>query len=108
MNGVNNRITTGGYTYDANGNMTALPGQALSYDVANRTTQIRPSGGGTEFYTYGSDNHRVWKKRPDGSEEIYLYGALGELLGTYTPSGSHMKPHLLFDLAVKPPPPEKK
>ncbi len=34
----NNRITTGGFGYDANGNVTQMPGVtgALTYDVANR------------------------------------------------------------------------
>jgi hypothetical protein len=40
---------------------------------------------------YGPDNRRIYKKKPDGTEELYMYGVFGERLGTYpfarTPSG---------------------
>jgi hypothetical protein len=30
-NGLTNRIATPGYGYDANGNLTSMPGQVMSY-----------------------------------------------------------------------------
>jgi hypothetical protein len=42
-----------------------------------------PTSGGTEYYSYGPDNMRVWKKPPSGPEEVYFYGALGEKLGRF-------------------------
>lgn len=90
LGAADNRIN--GYTYDANGNMTTPPGlTTASYDVENRMTTASPASGGTEYYVYGPDNQRVYKKKPDGTEELYMYGAFGERLGTYpfarTPSG---------------------
>ncbi len=37
-----NRISSNGFGYDANGNLTAMTGMAMSYDVANRVTQAGP------------------------------------------------------------------
>ena len=39
VNPATNRITTGGYSYDANGNLTAMPLLTMRYDVENRLTQ---------------------------------------------------------------------
>jgi len=79
-----NRLTGSGFTYDAAGNLTATPGNALvlSYDGANRVVQATSSMYGTQNYGYGPDNRRVW----DGA--VYLYGAEGEELGRYTTSTS--------------------
>ena len=70
-----NHISTAGYGYDANGNMTSMGGQTFSYDVENRL-----SNGGT--YGYGLDNRRV----VNGSS-YYLYGPDGQKLGTYQVTG---------------------
>ena len=42
-----------------------------------------PTSGGTEYYSYGPDNMRVWKRPPSGNEEVYFYGAQGEKLGRF-------------------------
>jgi hypothetical protein len=39
----------------------------------------------SEFYGYGPQNHRVWKKEPSGSEEIHFFAPNGNHLGTYKP-----------------------
>jgi hypothetical protein len=67
---ANNQISTGGYLYDNNGNLTTMAGTTLVYDVRNRAASISPSGGGTEKYSYAPDNARVWKQKPDGHQEI--------------------------------------
>ncbi len=71
-----NRITTSGYSYDSNGNLTAMPSLALSYDVENRLVQA--VGSGTERYVYDPGNLRVWKEGL-----VYFYGIEGNLLATY-------------------------
>ena len=76
-----NRITTGGYSYDANGNLTAMPSLALIYDVENRVAQT--VGSGTEQYVYDPGNLRVWKHQANGWNLVYFYGIDGNLLGTY-------------------------
>ncbi len=71
-----NRITTGGYSYDSNGNLTAMPSLALSYDVENRVAQT--VGSTTKRYVYDPGNLRVWKEG-----HVYFYGIEGNLLTTY-------------------------
>jgi RHS repeat-associated protein len=76
VNPATNRITTGGYSYDSNGNLTAMPNLTLSYDIENRLVQA--VGSGTERYVYDPGNQRVWKEG-----KVYFYGVEGNLLGTY-------------------------
>jgi len=87
---ANNRITTSGYGYDSNGNLTTRPGETLTYDNDNRLTQA--SGGyGTEKYSYTPPNQRVWRKLANGTEEYYFYGVGGDRLGTYVLYGGLFK-----------------
>jgi hypothetical protein len=51
-----NRVNA--YTYDLNGNVTAMPGKTLSWDVLNRMTQVVESGG-TEEYDYARSGQRM-------------------------------------------------
>jgi len=83
---ANNRLSTSsGYGYDATGNLTAGPGFLYTtYDVQNRMATFVPTSGGTEYYSYGPDNIRMWKKPPSGAEEVYFYGAQGEKLGRFS------------------------
>jgi hypothetical protein len=72
VNPATNRLTT--TTYDANGNDLGLG----TYDRLNR---LVTASGAT--YDYDAGNKRIWKKKPDTSEEYYFY--LGnQRLGTYT------------------------
>jgi hypothetical protein len=68
------------YGWDANGNMTSSPGGATTYDVESRVT----SAGGDQ-YAYAPGNKRIWKKKPDGTEELYFYSISAQKLGTYKP-----------------------
>ena len=77
------RITSSGYTYDSNGNLTAMPGSTFVYDIENRMVQVTSSG--SEYYGYDPSNRRVWKTTTtDGAGKIFFYGAMGELMGTYS------------------------
>jgi len=69
-----------GLTYDANGNQTTLNGVSMAYDVDNR---LMTYGSNDEQYAYAPDNQRVWKKRSDGSEEVYFYSVSGQRLGIF-------------------------
>jgi hypothetical protein len=60
VNPATNRITTGGYSYDANGKLPSMP--TLSYDIENHLVQA--VGSGTERYVYDSGNRRVWTAPP--------------------------------------------
>ena len=79
-----NRITPGlQVSYDNNGNMTQ--GGYLAYDVANRMKSAIVEGG-TIYYGYDSANRRIYYRSTSNAETIYLYGADGKKLGTYTVS----------------------
>jgi RHS repeat-associated protein len=86
VNTANNRVSSA--TYDLNGNMTSGVGATLAYDVANRMVSAQEVSGGIEYYGYAADNKRVYRKLPNGSEEITLYGAQGEKLGVYAPGST--------------------
>jgi RHS repeat-associated protein len=82
-NASNNRITSTGYSYDDNGNLTAMPNLTMSYDVENRLAQAQTPAV-TENYRYAPSGQRVWKQK-SGSNEWYFYGVDGRLIGTYVP-----------------------
>jgi RHS repeat-associated protein len=74
-----NRISTTGFQYDANGNLTAAPGGAsYTYDGENRLTQT-----GGETYIYNHANQRICRGI---CSEVYSYGVSGETLGRYQPN----------------------
>jgi RHS repeat-associated protein len=75
---ANNHITSPGFSYDGNGNLTAMPGLNLSYDYDNRLVCAT-----TECYGYDPENRRVVKQLNDYSAEVYFYGVGGEKLATY-------------------------
>jgi len=76
VNATTNRIN--GDSYDTNGNLISSAQGGGQYDGENR---LVASVG--DNYAYGVGNLRVWKSKPDGTEELHIYGASGERLGTY-------------------------
>ncbi|MGH9631655.1 MAG: RHS repeat domain-containing protein, partial [Bryobacteraceae bacterium] len=77
-----NRIASAGYSYDANGNMTSMPGlSGMQYDSYNRLISVG-AGESTETYSYSPDNKRVRKKHPNGGEVFYFHMG-GQLMGEY-------------------------
>ncbi len=82
INPANNRITTAGFSYDSNGNLTATPTMSLGYDVENRLVRVDED---VDLYAYAPDNKRLWKKTGT-AEEVYFYGVGGMKLGTYKPA----------------------
>jgi len=83
-----NRVNTSQYGYDANGNMTAMPGASggLTYDVDNRLLDVNMNGS-LENYSYLADNKRAWKQTNQSGavvEQYYLYGVGGQRIATYS------------------------
>ena len=76
----NNRIVGSGFGYDANGNMTQMPGVTgtMTYDVANR---LKTAAG--ETYSYGADNRRHWKTS-GGTQTWTYWGIDGRMAGEFT------------------------
>ena len=70
-----NWMTNQGASYDANGNLTAMPGLTMSYDTDNR--MISNSSG--DSYLYDASGQRV-KKTNGYNTSIYFYGIDGNLL----------------------------
>jgi RHS repeat-associated protein len=81
VNGTTNRQV--GVSYDLNGNV-ANDGRAYTWDIENRLVAAATVNG-PEEHGYGADNRRLWRKKPDGTIEVYLYGPDGMLLGVYNP-----------------------
>ena len=71
VNAVNNHITTTGYSYDANGNLTNDGVNTLAYDAENRmVSSSGSSGSGTYFYA-ASGLRAV--KVSGGTTTVYLF-----------------------------------
>ncbi|MCI0718594.1 MAG: hypothetical protein L0338_06410, partial [Acidobacteria bacterium] len=83
ISGVTNRIVSSGYVYDANGNVTALPGQTLRYDAENRLVEVTSGSFGTERYGYNPNNERVYKLDANGSASFFMYSPAGEWVETF-------------------------
>src|SRR6266852_702741 len=73
MNAATNRITTSGYAYDANGNMTqdGPSANTLVYDAENRLLSAT-NGGSSGSYSYDGNNLRV-SKSSGGTSTVYLF-----------------------------------
>lgn len=90
-----NRISSFGYAYDANGNLTNMPHQnaQMTYDSSNRMTRFSDLND-AESYQYAPDNKRIWRSKgctyynqATGNNEprpqIIFYSAFGQKLGEY-------------------------
>lgn len=60
------------YTYDANGNMLAGGGRALTWDIHNRLVQVVDKRGTVSTYDYDGSGKRV--KQVDGAVTTYYFG----------------------------------
>ncbi|MEJ1932848.1 RHS repeat-associated core domain-containing protein, partial [Nostoc sp. NIES-2111] len=90
-----NRISSFGYAYDANGNLTNMPQQnaQLSYDSSNRMTRFSDLND-AESYQYAPDNKRIWRSKgctyynqatgiQEPRPQIIFYSVFGQKLGEY-------------------------
>jgi RHS repeat-associated protein len=71
VSATTNRITSGGYAYDANGNMTNDGTNTLVYDAENRTLSST-NGSASGTYTYDGNGLRV-KKVSGGITTITIF-----------------------------------
>ena len=84
-----NRITTSGYAYDPNGNMTNDGSNTLSYDAENRL--ITSSGSlGSATYTYDGNNLRV-KRTSSGVTSVIIYSG-GKYIADYASGAAPSSP----------------
>jgi RHS repeat-associated protein len=95
VDGNTNRISSFGYQYDQNGNMTNMPQQnaQMTYDSSNRMTRFSDLND-AESYQYAPDNKRVWRSKgcsyynySNGQNEprpqIIFYSVFGQKMGEY-------------------------
>jgi RHS repeat-associated protein len=86
VNAATNQLTNAGY--DPSGNMISGLGASFAYDGLNRMVSAAEVSGGTEYYGYGPDNKRMYRRKADGTEEWTFYGGSGEKLGVFQYSTS--------------------
>jgi RHS repeat-associated protein len=85
--GTNNRITTGGFSYDLAGNLTA---DVTSSYAWNAESEIKTAN--SVNYTYDGDGDRVQKS----NGKIYWYGAGTEILDESLASGNITDEYVFF------------
>jgi len=80
VNASTNQITTSGFAYDSDGNMTQDgSGYTYTYDAENRLTQASGMSGGPWSYTYDGNNLRVKKANAPGGT-LYWRSFWGDAL----------------------------
>ena len=92
---ANNRITTGGFAYDAAGNLILAPDaggypQYYEYDAANRLVKVRDLYGSViASYTYGPGNQRLIAQNGDNSNvRTYYIWSAGTVIAEYSENAS--------------------
>jgi RHS repeat-associated protein len=76
------RITSSGYAYDANGNLTSRPGQRLTYDALNRLTAVIDASTDATMatYTYDHLNRRASATEASGTVFFHYDGASPDVI----------------------------
>ncbi len=84
-----NPITTGGYTYDLNGNITAMPAvngapaiNSIAWDVFDRASSVT-TGSSNAAYKYDAIGRRIYKWSSAAAPRYYFYEPSGRLLAQY-------------------------
>jgi RHS repeat-associated protein len=89
VNAATNQIQPANIAYDGSGNVTQFgPSGSLTtlgYDVANRLATVNTNNA----YAYNSANQRTYFRNSSGVETLYIYGAGGKKLATYTITGTN-------------------
>ena len=70
------RISSPGYTYDANGNMTSDGAQTYDYDTLNRLSRVKDAEGtAIATYAYDASNRRISSTDSSGTTFFHYDGA---------------------------------
>jgi RHS repeat-associated protein len=85
FNESTNQINSGGYAYDAAGNMTNDGSHSYVYDAEGNIVSV--DSGGTAQYAYDAMNHRVRTQTASGTNE-YLYDYAGRRTSTWIASNN--------------------
>ncbi|MCC7496339.1 MAG: hypothetical protein IT160_02100 [Bryobacterales bacterium] len=76
VSGTTNRITSSGFSYNANGTMATMPNWQGMYDKESRLVDVTQSQNGTESYEYDGAGRRIWIS----NETMMFYGVDGKRL----------------------------
>jgi RHS repeat-associated protein len=80
-----NRITTSGFSYDSNGNLTNDTIHAYTFDAENKILKVDS----TTAYTYDGAGQRV--RKLVGENTRFIYGIGGQLIAEYDGSTGNLK-----------------
>ncbi len=95
----NNRINTGGYRYDAVGNLMMDSLNCYTYDAENRLTSVAPQTAGgcgvcgatTMNYLYDPDGRRVARLQNGSIVKQYYYDAAGHMITEADANGATLR-----------------
>ncbi|MCC7496338.1 MAG: hypothetical protein IT160_02095 [Bryobacterales bacterium] len=76
VSGTTNRITSSGFSYNANVTMAAMPNWQGTYHKESRLVDVTQSQNGTESYEYDGAGRRIWTS----NETMMFYGVDGKRL----------------------------
>src|ERR1041385_4000664 len=86
----NNRITTAGFNYDANGNLTNDTIHAYTFDAENQIKTVAA----VNAYTYDGEGQRV--RKFVGENTRFVYGLGGQLIAEFDGSTGNLKKEYLY------------
>jgi len=77
--------------YDAAGNTVRLGDKELTYNGANRLSNVDQAGGAVETYTYNDRGERVLIASTSGDAQLTMYDEGGQWLGNYGAIGEPLQ-----------------
>jgi RHS repeat-associated protein len=92
-----NRITTSGFTYDSNGNLTNDTVHAYTFDAENKILKVDS----TTAYAYDGEGHRV-RKLLTGDNTRFVSGIGGQLVGEFDGSSGNLKKEYVSSITIEP------
>ena len=84
------------FSYDANGNITAMGTRTLAHNQNNRLIQVVENTTTLGTYTHNGNGQRIKKASADGTT-IYHYDRFGNLIGESTPSGDFLADYVYLN-----------
>ena len=85
-----NRMSGGGFVYDAAGNVIADGAGSYTFDAENRMASVTPVGGAAESFAYGVDGLRMKK-----NGTIYIYSG-GRPIAEYSGGAAAASPNVEY------------
>ncbi len=84
------------FSYDANGNTTAMDETTLAYNQNDRLIRVARNGTTAGEYTYNANGQRV-KKTADGKTTLFHYDRFGNLIGESDTNGNFTREYICLN-----------